>query len=330
MSALPEAEPRRSAYMVLSPQAMPYARLALTSLFAHAVEPLHLCLITDSADDKHALQNVLADIGSRLSARSSQSSSVCCEQELADAEADRFRDLPNLRLLRHGHPCWRKITDPLLLSRPGDEILLLDPDLYFPNPFTFEATPPNGVLLMWQQPNCLLPPEVVQRALDARVPLARHVDIGVSHWRGGIDLDWLDWLVGALGGVSLPRIMHVEAILWAAIAMHIGGGYLDPSRWVCWRRTQAKRVRVKLGGQGAELLRSEPWGRMKCFHAGGEAKWWLPAALAHQEPASHPQTAASPLRPFVPLTATRYACEQGAKGLLRQLGYYRVFNPRAS
>ena len=53
------------------------------------------------------------------------------------------------------------MTDPLLLSRPGEEMLLLDPDLYFPNRFLFEATPSNGLSLMWQRPN--LPPPTGDR-----------------------------------------------------------------------------------------------------------------------------------------------------------------------
>ena len=315
--------------MVLSPHALPYARLALATLLDRCVESLHLTLITDSAEDKSILQQTLAGIPSRPD----QTSAVFSEADLADAEADRFRDFPNLRALRHGHPCWRKITDPLLLSEPGQEIILLDPDLYFPNPFRFEATPLEGLLLMWQRPNCLLPPEIVHRALDAGIPLARHVDIGVSHWRGDLDLAWLDRLIGTLGGnfdgQPLPRIMHVEAILWSAIAMHLGGGYLDPARWVCWRRSQSKRVRVKLGA-GAEILASEPWDHMKCFHAGGEAKWWLEAALRDRPAAPHTQTNPSPIRSFIPLTAGRYACEQGAKRLLGNLGYYRLFNAKAS
>ncbi len=325
MNEFPEAARARAVYMVISPQALPYARLALSSLLANAAEALHLTLITDTEADKQVLQEFMAT----LPAPTGKSWGVCCEGDLADAEAARFRDLPNLRILRHGHPCWRKITDPLLLTHAGDEIILLDPDLYFPNPFTFESTPADGLLLMWQQPNCLYPREVVQRALDAGVALARHVDIGVSHWRGAIDLEWLDRLIGKLGGASLPRAMHVEAILWSALAMRLGGGYLDPSRWVCWRRTQSRRLRVRLGAAGADLLRSEPWDQMKCFHAGGEAKWWLATALHDAGSIAQPQTASTPIQAFIPLTSTRYACEQSGKRLLGHLGYYRLFSPKA-
>ena len=307
--------------MVLSPHALPYAALALRSLFQRATEPFQLTLITDSQEDKQALAATLQELPVRVESRWS----VCSKNDIADSEAERFRNLPNLRYLRHGHPCWRKITDPLLLSSPGDEMIVLDPDLYFPNSFTFEPTPHRGLLLMWQQPNCLYPPETVQRAFHADVALARHVDIGVAHWRGELDLEWLDRLVSTLGGNTLPRSMHVEAILWSAIAMRTGGGHLDPSRWVCWRRTQTKRVRAKLGAQ-ARLLHAEPWQQMKCFHAGGQAKWWLADALQELSLVPQQQLAQTPTMPFMQLTRRRYACEQSAKRTLRSLGYYRVFD----
>jgi len=63
--------------------------------------------------------------------------------------------------------------------------------------------------------------------------------------------------------------------VWAALAMRIGGGHFDPGYWKCWRRSSAKRLRVKLDANGPGILISEPWDDLKCFHAGGEAKWWL-------------------------------------------------------
>ena len=325
------ASTQRQLYMVLSPHALGYARLAISSLLAHSDESLNLHLITDSKADKQTLLTALAELAS--SPR--HTCSVASEEELADSEASTFAQLPNLRAFRHGHPCWRKITDPLLLGAPGEELILLDPDLYFPNRFRFEPTPGAGLLLMWQQPNCLLPPNVVRAAFNANIPLARHVDIGVAHWRSGMDLAWLDWLIAKLGGTSLPRMMHVEAIVWAAIAMRSGfregGGYLDPNLWVCWRRSQSKRIRRKLGADGRRILRSEPWPQMKCFHAGGEAKWWLPEAQAANE--LHGDASlltAGAVRPFVALTRARYEREQTAKGLIRNLGYYRLFGGSAT
>ena len=184
---------------------------------------------------------------------------------------------------------------------------------------------------MWQQPNCLLPPQVVHHALAQGIALARHVDIGVAHWRVPPSTDtlpWLDDLIGRLGGTSLPRAMHVEAIVWAAIALHGGGGSLDPERWVCWRRSQSKRIRRRLGVPGKVLLDSEPWSTLKCFHAGGEAKWWLPEIVNRaQAPRDLRTTASAPPLPFLPLTGTRYGCEQWAKTLVGKLGYHRVFAP---
>jgi hypothetical protein len=313
--------------MVLSPHSLAYARLALSSLFRNSEDAIHLRLVTDS----HADRRVLADEVAALHSEARHAVSVFAEEDLADAESTAFSKLPNLRAFRHGHPCWRKITDPILLARSGEELVLLDPDLYFPNRFQFEPTPAAGLLLMWQRPNCLLPPEVVRAAMAADIPLARYVDIGVAHWRAGFDLEWLDWLISRLGGAALPKEMHVEAIVWAAIAMRQSGGYLDPSLWVCWRRSQAKRVRRKLGVGGRSILRAEPWHRMKCFHAGGEAKWWLPDAIAAGDlQAGTARLHPGRIFPFVELTPAHYEREQSAKGLLRSLGYYRIFGAQTS
>lgn len=326
---MPTETTRRPVYMVLSPRALSYATLALHTLLAHCADDLHLHLITDSAADRTQLEGTLASLAPKARHRCE----VFSEDDLAEREAERFADLPHLRAFRHGHPCWRKITDPLLLTEPGAEMILLDPDLYFPNRFHFDPTPARGLLLMWQQPNCLLPAEVVSRAMQQDIPLARHVDIGVAHWRvmpGTDTLPWLDDLIGRLGGTLLPRAMHVEAIVWAAVAMHDGGGSLDPDRWVCWRRSQSKRVRRKLGASGEAILRSEPWSTLKCFHAGGEAKWWLPEIVREgDQPRDLSDIASAPPRPFIPLTGARYACEQAAKTFVGQLGYHRFFGARA-
>ncbi len=313
--------------MVLSPRSLAYARGALESLLSHSEEDVNLHLITDSTADVRALEESMQELAPEARHRWS----VTGEEDLNDAEALVFVGLPHLRAFRKGHPCWRKVTDPLLLSKPGEELVLLDPDVYFPNRFRFEETPAKGVALMWQKPNCLLPPEVVRAAMAARIGLARHVDIGVSHWRAGSDLEWIDWMLGKLGGGQpLPRMMHVEAIVWAAIARRDGGGYLDPRLWVCWHRTQGKRVRLKLGRAGKDILESEPWTTMKCFHAGGEAKWWVPDAVAARRGEISEVLQPGRLRPFRELTAAFYEREQGLKGALRGLGYYRVFGAKAS
>jgi hypothetical protein len=307
--------------MVLSPRSLSYARDALESLFCNSVEPLHLRLITDSTQDKDELSETLAVLDAKA-----HHWTVYSEQDLAAREEALFAGHNNLRAFRRGHPCWRKITDPLLVSDPGEELVLLDPDLYFPNRFQFEPTPENGLLLMWQRPNCLFPPEVVSTAINGGIRLAHHVDIGVAHWRASADLDWMDWLVGKLGGGKLPRIMHVEAIVWAALAMRVGGGHLDPLYWKCWRRSPAKRVVTKLGVSGLHILKSEPWPSLKCFHAGGEAKWWLHAARETgllDGRATHTQPGRT--LPFVELTPAHYARELVFKRMLQAVGYYQIF-----
>jgi hypothetical protein len=311
----------RRVFMVLSPRSLAYARDALKSMFSNSLEALDVHLITDSPDDKQQLIDAVAALNAKT-----HRWQVFSENDLVDREADLFKRRSHLRSFRHGHPCWRKITDPLLLSDPGAEMLLLDPDLYFPNRFRFEETPESGLLLMWQKYHCLFPPGVVETAMNAEISLADHGDIGVAHWRATADLDWLDWLVGRLGGTNLPRIPHVESIVWAALAMRVGGGHLDPDYWRCWFRSPSARVLTKLGVNGLFILRSEPWAELKCFHAGGEAKWWLQAAretglLDSTKEHSRPGR----VIPFVELTPARYARERAFKRALRSLGYYQVF-----
>lgn len=312
---------RRDVYCVLSAKALPYAYLALKSLTEHCDDNMRLRLITDGADDKTELLAALAtmDVPVRHLV------SVHAQQELDGLAEVRFEGLPALRQFRFGHPCWRKITDPLLFAQPGDEIIILDPDLYFPNHFRFEATPSHGILLMWQPPSCLLPHETVMRAYEADIALAHHVDIGVAHVRNTFDLAWLDWLVATLGGQQLPRAMHVEAIVWAAMAMKEGGGYLDPAFWHCWRNAHWKRLSVKLGVAGERLLNVEPFGQIKCFHGGGAAKWWIPGYERQgRMPTPRVLDAAGTVRPFEPLTRDEYLASQRLRRVARAMGYYKL------
>jgi hypothetical protein len=313
----------RQAFMVLSPRSLTYARDALESLFHNSLEVLQVCLITDSEQDKQELSEAVALLDAGV-----HQWQVYSENDLADREENLFKRHRHLRAFRHGHPCWRKVTDPLLLSDPGAEMVLLDPDLYFPNRFKFEETPQSGLLLMWQPYHCLFPPEVVRTAIHEGIRLAHHGDIGVAHWRATADIDWLDWLIGRLGGTSLPHVPHVESIVWAALAMRVGGGHLDPDYWKCWFRSPLTRVKTKLGVSGQRILKSEPWTTFKCFHAGGEAKWWLHAAretgvldgmMAHDQPGR--------IIPFVELKPSHYARERAFKQALRALGYYQIFRP---
>lgn len=319
------APTHRDVYSILSPHSLPYASHCLQSLLDNCADNLSLTLLTDSPHDADQLRAAMHCIAP--DARHTWQ--VLHSSELDTRESVRFAGFPHLRAFRHGHPCWRKITDPLLLAEPGGDMVLLDPDLYFPNRFCFQPTPAEGILLMWQQPNCLLPAQLVQRALAAGIPLARHVDIGVAQWRAPSDsavLRWLDTLLATLGeGAPLPRVMHVEAIVWSALAMHCGGGHLHPGQWVCWRRSQLKRIRRKLGASGRSILAGEPWRSLKCFHGGGESKWWIPEYAATSGIAADlSSTPPGPLLPFVPLSSARFKREQMLKHTAKRLGYYSV------
>ena len=313
----------RRLFMVLSPRSLSYARLALASLFNHAEEQFDLSLITDTESDKQILLDEVGKLGVN---QIGKSVAVFDETDLSARESEMFAGYPNIANFRHGHPCWRKVTDPILLSSHEEEMIVLDPDIYFPNRFCFEDSLQSRLLLMWQQPSCLLPANVVDNAMHSGIALAHHTDIGVAQWKMPIDLDWLDWLLGKLGSPNLPRSMHVESIVWAALAMRMGGGYLDPKAWLCWRRTQFKRIFRKLGGSGPVILRGEPWTDIKCFHAGGEAKWWLVDAKnkGFLDSNEVKRVKFSPL-PFQELTPDVFAAIERRRRWLKRSGYYALF-----
>ena len=320
MNATIDKPKPRKLYCVLSARSLPYATSAFESLRANCLDEFDLTLLTDAAEDKGALVSAVERLGFSEGHR--------C-RVFAQSEADERAEAllgrhPNVAAFRFGHPCWRKVTDPLLFASPDEEMVILDPDLYFPNRFRFEPTPEKGLLLMYQPPSCLLPEAVVLRAYDNGISLAHHVDIGVCQVRNNVDLEWLDWLIGRLGGKNLPRSMHVEAIVWAAMAMRMGGGYLDPTHWHCWRHSQWNRLLLRLGATGRSVLRSERFEKMKCFHGGGIAKWWIPEAVAAGDlPTPSDVLESRPSLPFEELTRAAYESRQRLKAWARRAGYYR-------
>jgi hypothetical protein len=326
MSDTSRRPPARRLYCVLSARSLPYARFAFRSLFAHALEDIDLTLVTDGEEDRIALRAALDEVP----LRTGQHWRIATKRDADERAEDLYAGFPALRAFREGHPCWRKITDPPLFAAPGEEMVILDPDLYFPNRFAFEATPTTGLALMWQRPHCLLPHEVVMAAYDGGLRLAHHVDIGVAQWRNAFDPRELERIIRILGGTRLPRKMHVEAIVWAALAMRVGGGYLDPKRWSCWRNSQWKRIARKVGVPGTVILASEEFAAMKCFHGGGVAKSWIPDRVAAGGFAA-PATLAAPsaLRPFEMLPRASYEAGQTWKGVARRLGYYRLLAAEA-
>lgn len=312
----------RRVFLLMSSKALPYAGLAIQTMLANSDQPIHLRLIADDA----AEQEILA-AGTAGFATPESRIEVIGKDEVSDRLADRFPGLSGLRALHEGHPCWRKITDPLALSDPDDEIVVVDPDLFFPNRFAFEATPGTGVMLMRQGPNCLYPPAAVRAAFDQGLKLANHVDIGVAQLRtGAVDPDWLDRVAVGLDLARFRPFMHIEAILWSALAMRFGGRHLDPSAWRCWERGKLKRLAVAAGLPGHWTLKLEPLDRAKCIHVSGPSKWWVQEALAqgslkeiHAE-----RTAPSHGPAYVELTRAGYEREQRLKGLAGRLGLYRL------
>ena len=318
----------RSVIMLAGREALPYAALAIRSLFANRRDEIRFTLLTDGPEEVRAYADLLARLPSGIPRE------VHGAEECAARAETVFHDYPGLRAFRRGHPCWRKITDPSLFAAPGSEIILLDPDVYFPNPFTFEATPPGRLLLMRQRRHCLLPAEVVRAVFRARLPLAHHTDIGVAQ-HDALPWDFIERTIARLGGAALPRVPHVESILWAIIAMRVRGGYLDPGAWACWERTGPKRLLMMAGLGGPGLLRLERIGRLKCFHASSGAKDWLVGAearglLAPGAPRLEPTR---PI-PFAPIRPAQFErgerIRAGYHGAIRALHLRDPFAPAAA
>ena len=226
----------------MSSRSLPYAHACIRSMLSNCVENVHLRLIADDRDEQKLLEQETA----KYAVSQKSIIEVIAQEDVSDRLADRFPGLDGLRALHDGHPCWRKIVDPIVLSAEDDEIIVTDPDLYFPNQFDFEPTEESGVKMMRQGPNCLYPPEAVRMAFDAGIRLANHVDIGVAQLRSGaVDPEYLDWLGRILATGQFRKFMHIEAIVWSAIAMRIGGRHLDPTVWRCWERGRVKRLACK-------------------------------------------------------------------------------------
>lgn len=291
---------KRSIYMVAGRDAIEYAEVAISSLFRNCQDEITFTLLTDSSSDRDHFEAMLARVAGPVYV-------TVLDEAACEAKARVvFRDYAKIRAFRKGHPCWRKITDPSLFADPEEEVIVLDPDLYFPNPFHFEATPKGQLLLMRQKRHCLLPPEAMQAAFSTGLKIAHHTDIGVAQ-HSGLPWDWIDDLIGQLGGEALPRVPHVESIIWAMIAMRIGGGYLDPSKWRCWERTLGKRLLMLIGMRGPQLFRLEPISKLKCFHASSGAKNWITEAAARGIfKGSAPQIRPSTVRAFIEITQEDY------------------------
>jgi hypothetical protein len=303
----------------LGASCLPYGSLCIRSLAENLDGDEAIHLLTDSLEDQVRLQQAFAGL-TRIK--------VHVSDELWEDDSNLMRRYAGLQKLRKGHPCWRKLTDPMLLAREGDDVVIVDPDVYFPRRFSFEKVGDGTLRLMWQKPNCLLPFSVVQTAFVKGIAMADHVDIGVAQYRSPLDLEWLNWLVETLG--ETPRVMHVEAILWSCLAMRMGGGYLNSDLWCCWANTQWKRVLNKAGATPARMLSTEDFRSCLAFHAGGTAKTWLAAPgvgdlMKHLGglPGGKPLGAAT-VRPFVPFTKEKFKWLRTRARILEVMGYYKL------
>lgn len=311
----------RKLYVVLSARSLPYARACLGSLLRNAAETLDVTLITDGLEDKTALEEAMAALGA-----DGRHQWRVFDKADADRRAETLlAGFPAIRAFREGHPCWRKITDPPLFASSGEEMVILDPDVYFPNRFTFEPTPETGILLMRQRPNCLLPEETVRQAFEAGLAMADHTDIGVAQLKAPFGWGVLEHLLQTMGVEGMPRSMHVESIVWAQLAMLWGGGYLDPVAWRCFDNSVFSRLRRRAGRSGVDTLRALDVDALKCLHAGGIAKNWLPDAEAaglFATPSDRKTDTA--VQPFVPFGRSKFERKFANRRLARKLGLYAL------
>ncbi len=313
----------RKVFILLSSHAMSYAHVCIRTMINNCLEPVHLRLVVDNAEEKEVFEREVLAINLPEHSRIE----VISKEEVSFVLAQKYPNSLGLRKLHEGHPCWRKIIDPIVLSAPDDEIIVADPDLLFPNYFTFEKTLHNGVKMMRQGPNCLYPPEAVRRVFQMNVRLANHVDIGVAQVHAGaVDLDWLDWFARELDIDRYTPFMHIEAIVWSALAMRMGGEHLSSAAWRCWERGRIKRIAVSAGVPGHWALKLEPLDRVKCIHVSGPSKWWVTEAMASGSLKEFHNRYEKPTQgaPYAELTAEIYEREQRLKHLARKLGYYKL------
>ena len=106
----------------LGASSLPYGALCIRSLAENLEGDVPIHLLTDSLGDRAQLQHAFAGL-TRVKVQ-------VADELWADA-SNPMRRYAGLEKLRKGHPCWRKLTDPMLLARDGEEVVIVDPDVYF-------------------------------------------------------------------------------------------------------------------------------------------------------------------------------------------------------
>ena len=294
-------------------------------MLSNSVEDLHLHLVVDSYAEADLFLKEIPG----FDVPKSSTVEIIAKEDVSEKLEQRFPGMVGLKALHDGHPCWRKIIDPLVLSQPGEEIIVADPDLIFPNRYRFEQTPPDGIMMMRQGPNCLYPPDAVRDMFELGEKLANHVDIGVAQLRAGtVDMAWLNDVASKLDLQKYRPFMHIEAILWSAMAMRFGGRHLAPEFWRCWQRGYFKRLAVAAGLPGEWTLKLEPIKQVKCIHVSGPSKWWMKssveAGILKETKIDITENSVGP--EYRELSIRDFDKEQKFKGFLTKIGFYRIFN----
>ncbi|PQO45974.1 hypothetical protein [Blastopirellula marina] len=308
----------------MNSRSIAYAQICLNSLLQNSLDPLHLVVIGDDDNDAQKVQSFCDTLVPLVpSQHKIDVIGKSAIDKIATSALDRY---PLTRMFREGHPCWRKLTDPLLLAQ-SDELIVIDPDVFFPNIFQFPKTPNNGVLLMWQSSNCLHPPDAVRTAFTVGLALADHTDIGVCQFqRGSVTLQLLESILGSFGDFDFPRSAHIESIIWAAIALEIGGGYLAPNRWICWNHSLYKRIAIRLGANPSSYLQGLNLSEAYCLHLGGKIKTFAPNAFSDYKFGEQPLDAYdSATAPFQPYSISKFERKMRTRQLIRAAGFYAVF-----
>src|SRR5262249_36930747 len=104
----------------LPASSLPYASLCIRSLAENLDGDDAIHLLTDTPRDQEQLQQAFADL-KRIK--------VHVSDELWEDGGNPMRKYAGLEKLRKGHPCWRKLTDPMLLAPEGYELVIVDPDV---------------------------------------------------------------------------------------------------------------------------------------------------------------------------------------------------------
>ncbi len=167
----------------------------------------------------------------------------------------------------------------------------------------------------------------MRAAYEKGAVMADHTDIGVAQIGGLFDWAHLEQLCTTLDFSAWAWSMHVESIVWAELAMAMGGGYLDPQAWHCFANTVTGRLQRKLGKSGIASLSDLDIGRMKCLHGGGAAKnWFVDAEKAGLFAPRTRLDQPTPVRPYEAYPRKKFERKFALRRLAGRLGLYGLLS----